>query len=202
MTLEFGTDGVRGVAISEITPLDAVTLGAAAVDALGCSRLLIGRDPRLSGPILEASLAAGAAASGARVELLGVLPTPALAHLAQVEGVAAAMITASHNAFADNGVKVFAAGGRKLTDEVERRIEAELDRVLADESGSAGEVCAPGSITTTATALDRYVEHIVTMFPTDALSGLRLVLDTANGAMCAAAPAVAGRKEPLPGRRL
>ena len=98
MTLHFGTDGVRGVAITEITPTDAVTLGAAAVQALGCSRLLLGRDTRRSGSVLEAAVAAGAAAAGARVELLGVLPTPALAHHAQVEGAAAAMITVESSA--------------------------------------------------------------------------------------------------------
>ena len=186
MTLEFGTDGVRGVAISEITPLDAVTLGAAAVDALGCSRLLIGRDPRLSGPILEASLAAGAAASGARVELLGVLPTPALAHLAQVEGVAAAMITASHNAFADNGVKVFAPGGTKLDDPAEERIEALLHGAEpAWRSGSD-----VGTIASVDGAIDRYVAHVVATFGAGTLAGTRVVLDCANGAMSAAAPSV------------
>ncbi len=186
MTLQFGTDGVRGVAISEITPLDAVTLGAAAVAALDCSRLLVGRDPRLSGPILEASLAAGAAARGARVELLGVLPTPALAHLAQVEGVAAAMITASHNAFADNGVKVFAPGGTKLDDAAEERIEALLHG--GEPPWRSGD--GVGSIATVDGGVERYVAHVVSTFGAGTLSGARVVLDCANGAMSEAAPAV------------
>jgi len=189
MTLSFGTDGVRGLAISEITPLDAVALGAASVDALGCDRLLIGRDPRVSGPILEAALASGASARGARVELLGMLPTPALAHLAAVEGAAAAMITASHNPFADNGVKVFAPGGTKLDDAAEQRIEA-LWHGRSPAWRSGADV---GSITVGDGAVDRYVEHVVGVFGERSLSGARIVLDCANGAMTAAAPAVLAR---------
>jgi phosphoglucosamine mutase len=186
VTLHFGTDGVRGVAITEITPGDALTLGAAAVQALGCSRLLIGRDTRRSGSVLEAAVAAGAAAAGARVELLGVLPTPALAHHAQVEGAAAAMITASHNPFGDNGVKVFAAGGRKLADDVETRIEGLLhgDPLMLRGGADVGEVVA------VAGALDEYVAHVVDSFGAGSLAGFRVVLDCANGSTSVAAPAV------------
>lgn len=184
MTLHFGTDGVRGVAITEITPTAAVTLGAAAVEALGCDRLLVGRDTRRSGSVLEAAVAAGAAAAGARVELLGVMPTPALAHRAQVEGAAAAMITASHNPFADNGVKVFAAGGRKLADDVEARIEALLHGSPALRAGAeVGEVVAVDG------AIDGYVAHVVGTFGAGSLAGMRVVIDCANGAMSVAAPA-------------
>lgn len=185
MTLHFGTDGVRGVAITEFTPADALTLGAAAVVALGCDRLLIGRDTRRSGSVLEAAVAAGAAAAGARVELLGVLPTPALAHHAQVEGAAAAMVTASHNLFADNGVKVFAPGGRKLSDDVEQRVEALLHGGSLSLAGGA----AVGEVIVRAGALDGYVAHVVATFGAGSLAGLRIVLDCANGAMSVAAPA-------------
>lgn len=185
MTLHFGTDGVRGVAITEFTPSDALTLGAAAVVALGCDRLLIARDTRRSGSVLEAAVAAGAAAAGAQVELLGVLPTPALAHRAQVEGVAAAMVTASHNPFADNGVKVFASGGRKLSDEVESRVEALLHADALTLAGGA----AVGEVTPVEGAIDGYVAHVVDTFGAGSLGGMRIVLDCANGAMSVAAPA-------------
>ncbi len=126
MTLKFGTDGVRGVANQELTPELALTLGRAAARVLGGERWLIGSDTRRSGPLLAAALAAGLASEGVEVVDLGVLPTPGVAHLAAVDGVAAAMISASHNPFGDNGIKLFAAGGRKLTDEVEATLEAEL----------------------------------------------------------------------------
>jgi phosphoglucosamine mutase len=113
-----------------------------------------------------------------------VLPTPALAHLAQVDGVAAAMVTASHNPFADNGVKVFASGGRKLADEVETRIEALLHAdAMALEGGAA-----VGQVDVVPGALDRYVAHVVETFGAGSLAGMRIVLDCANGAMSAAAP--------------
>jgi phosphoglucosamine mutase len=120
--LSFGTDGVRGRALTELTPEYVRALGAAAGEVLGAGRWLIGRDTRESGPVLEAALIAGLRAAGATPESVGVVPTPALAHLSAVLDVPAAMITASHNPFDDNGVKVFAPGGVKLTDAVERQI--------------------------------------------------------------------------------
>src|SRR6058998_381801 len=124
----FGTDGLRGVANSELTPELVLALGRAAARVLG-DRFLVGRDTRRSGPMLQGALSAGLAAEGADVVDLGVLPTPAVAWLSADEGVAAAVISASHNPFPDNGVKFFAAGGRKLPDEVEAGIEAELERL-------------------------------------------------------------------------
>src|SRR5699024_6864589 len=126
MTLKFGTDGVRGVANRELTPELALALGRAAVRVLGGDRWAIGRDPRVSGPMLAAALAAGLASEGADVTDLGVLPTPGVAHTAVQDGVGAAMISASHNPLGDNGIKIFAPGGMKLTDDVEAAIEAEL----------------------------------------------------------------------------
>ncbi|MBX3285450.1 MAG: phosphoglucosamine mutase, partial [Actinobacteria bacterium] len=126
MTLKFGTDGVRGVANQELTPELALTLGRAAARVLGGSRWLIGSDTRRSGPLLAAALAAGLASEGVEVVDLGVVPTPGVAHLAAADGLPAAMISASHNPFGDNGIKLFAAGGRKLSDEVEATLEAEL----------------------------------------------------------------------------
>jgi phosphoglucosamine mutase len=181
--LRFGTDGVRGVALTELTTAYVAALGRAAAQVLGGGRWIVGRDPRESGPELERALVAGLIAGGAAPELLGVVPTPALAHLSSVDGCPAAMITASHNPFHDNGVKFFAAGGLKLTDDVETAIEAAL--VLDDEIAPADVDAAPAI-----DGLQRYADHLVAMFPAGALRGARVVLDCANGAMSAVAPAV------------
>ncbi len=124
-TPKFGTDGVRGVANAELTPEFVLALGRAAARVLGGPRFVIGRDTRASGPLLQAALTAGIAAEGVDVVDLGVLPTPGVAALSAADGVPAAVISASHNPFADNGIKLFSAGGRKLPDDLEARLEAE-----------------------------------------------------------------------------
>ena len=128
--LRFGTDGVRGVANVELTPELALALGRAAARVLGGDRYAVGRDTRRSGPLLEAALAAGLASEGADVTVLGVAPTPEVAWWSATEDAPAAMVSASHNPFPDNGIKLFSAGGRKLPDDVEPRLEAELQRLL------------------------------------------------------------------------
>ncbi len=132
MTLTFGTDGVRGDAEGELTDEFVHALGRVVPGVLGVSHLVVGRDPRWSGSRIETALAAGLSAGGARVDLLGVVPTPGVAHLAS-DGVAGAMISASHNVWSDNGIKLFLPGGRKLTDE----IEAALEEALSAESGGS-----------------------------------------------------------------
>ena len=179
MRLRFGTDGVRGVAGTELTPEFVVALGRAAARVLGPARFLVGRDTRRSGSMLEAALAAGLAAEGSSVERLGVVPTPALAHLGAEEGVPAAMISASHNPFADNGVKLFAAGGRKLAASTETALEAELDHVLAVPPAGRVEI---GAVTERHDADRRFVDHLVASLDGRDLDGLRVVLDCANGA--------------------
>ncbi len=182
MSLKFGTDGVRGVANAAVTPLYVLNLGRAAAQVLGISRVVIGRDTRRSGTMLEAALAAGFAAEGVAVDLLGVLPTPGVAHVARREGVAAAVITASHNPFADNGVKLFAAGGHKLPDDVEARIEAAM-AALTDPILVGDEV---GTIVGRPDAGQIYVEHLMAIFAGAAarpFDGLRVVLDCAHGSM-------------------
>ncbi len=182
MSLKFGTDGVRGVANAAVTPHYVLNLGRAAAQVLGVSRVVIGRDTRRSGPMLEAALAAGFAAEGVAVDLLGVLPTPGVAHVARVEGVAAAVITASHNPFADNGIKLFAAGGHKLPDDVEARIESAM-AALTDPSRVGDEV---GMIVSRTDAGQIYADHLTEMFAaagTRPFEGLRVVLDCAHGAM-------------------
>ncbi len=185
--LRFGTDGVRGVALTELSLEYVESLGAASARVLGRGTWLIGRDSRESGPQLEAALVRGLRSQGASCILFGEVPTPALALFSQIRNAPAAMITASHNPYTDNGVKIFAAGGLKLSDAVEADIEAaleaglELRSIEADPQGNAA--------TDEAGGVSRYVENRVALFPPGALAGLTVVLDCANGAMSVAAPA-------------
>ena len=182
MTLKFGTDGVRGVALTELTIEYATALGRAAASVLGGGRWLVGRDTRESGPALEQAVMAGLAAAGAEPVSVGVVPTPALAWLAAEAGCPAAMITASHNPWHDNGVKIFGAGGVKLVDAVERAIESALPASMSAPGDGAD------SISSWDRAVEGYVRHLVDAH--GSLRGLRVVLDTANGAMHQVAPAV------------
>jgi len=179
VTLRFGTDGVRGVANVDLTPELVVALGRAAARVLGSSRFVIGRDTRASGPLLESALAAGLAAEGAAVERLGVIPTPGVAWASAAEGIAGAMISASHNPAQDNGIKLFAAGGRKLPDEVEERLEAELDRLL--HGGPTGGP-ALGPIGDRPDVRERWCDALVETLEGRRLDGLRVAIDCAHGA--------------------
>jgi phosphoglucosamine mutase len=188
LTLRFGTDGVRGVANVDLTPELVLALGRAAARVLPGKTFLVGRDTRVSGPMLEASLAAGLASEGVHVELLGVAPTPGVAWLAARQGVPAAVVSASHNPFGDNGIKLFAAGGLKLRDHVEEDLEAELDRLLHGAKPATGEV---GTVRRTDAALADYVAFLVGAI--EPLGGLRVVLDCANGAGSVIGPDVLAR---------
>ncbi len=180
MSLKFGTDGVRGVALTELTTEYTAALARAAAQVLGGGRWLIGRDTRQSGPVLESAMVGGLLAGGAEPVILGVVPTPALAWLAAQHGVPAAMITASHNLWQDNGVKIFGAGGVKLSDDTERAIEAAIDL--------SRPLSPPSTPAVVLDERDRYVMHLVDAH--GSLRGLRVVLDCANGAMSEVAPAV------------
>jgi phosphoglucosamine mutase len=185
----FGTDGVRGRAIDEITPEFCLSLGRAAARVLRPERVVVGRDTRESGPVLHAALAAGLAAEGVDVDDLGIVPTPAVAMFAARDGVPGVVITASHNPFRDNGVKIFGAGGTKLSDAQQEAIEVELSSILAAEpSGSIPR--RVGVVARRPLAVADYVDRIVAHFGEGSLAGVRVVLDTANGAMCDAAPEV------------
>jgi phosphoglucosamine mutase len=189
MTLKFGTDGVRGVAGRDLTPELVVALGRAVVRALGAGPpFLVARDTRLSGPMLEAALVAGICAEGGSAELLGVLPTPGLAGACVRYAAPGAMISASHNPYPDNGIKFFEPGGRKLRDETEAQIEAQLTTILSDGSPPR-EGTAVGTVSATRGALDAYVRHLVDSVGAASLAGLRVVVDCGNGAAFAAAPA-------------
>ena len=177
--MKFGTDGVRGVANSELTAEFALRLGRAAASVLASSidrpTVVIGGDTRESTPMLDAALSAGFSAEGVQVVRLGVVPTPMVAFEAQRRGAVGAMVSASHNPFGDNGIKLFAAGGSKLTDEVERRIEAQLD-VMMSPSG------APAPIVSETSAHGPYVDHVLSVLDGRRLDGLSVVVDAANGA--------------------
>jgi phosphoglucosamine mutase len=194
VTLRFGTDGVRGLANVELTPELVLAFGRATARVLGAERLLVGRDPRRSGPLLEAALAAGLAAEGCTVERLGVIPTPGVAWLSAADGVPGAMISASHNPFPDNGIKLFAAGGRKIADDTQVRLEAELDRLLAGPGGETRTGAEVGAVLDTVDgAVARYVDALVGSLDGRHLTGLRVVLDCANGAASEVGPEVVRR---------
>jgi phosphoglucosamine mutase len=189
MTLRFGTDGVRGVANAELTVELVTALGRAAVRALGADQpFVVGRDTRRSGPMLEAALVSGICAEGADVVLTGVLPTPAIAHLARERAAPAAVISASHNSYEDNGVKLFSAGGRKIPEALEVQVEAELAElaVAMPEPGAAGS--GVGVASEHRGALDDYVAYLVDALEGRRLDGMPVVVDCGNGAAFRAAP--------------
>jgi phosphoglucosamine mutase len=180
----FGTDGVRGEVGTFLTAELATALGRAASDSLEAPRpqVLIVRDTRESGPMLESALAAGVAAAGGDALLGGVLPTPAAAILVKRLGLdLAVVVSASHNPYRDNGIKFFSARGTKLDDEAEARIEALLD--------SPSDRGVPGRVRELNGGLEDYLRALESAFPLD-LSGQRVLLDCANGATFRAAPAI------------
>ncbi len=186
----FGTDGVRGLANAELTPGLALELSAAAARVLaraGSVRpvAVLGRDPRVSGEMLQAAVAAGLASAGTDVLLVGVLPTPAIAFLtADLGADFGVVISASHNPMPDNGIKLFAAGGVKLDDVLEDAIEASM----ADHAGwTAPTGDAIGRIAEVADAGDRYLDHLARCAPAS-LAGVSVVVDCAHGAASAVAP--------------
>jgi phosphoglucosamine mutase len=182
--VRFGTDGIRGVANVDITPELVLALGRAAARVLD-GPFVVGRDTRRSGPMLEAALVAGLTAEGATVTAMGVVPTPAVAYSTGTGS--GAVISASHNPFPDNGIKFFAAGGRKLADDVEAALEAELTAVRAGTVGApAG--AAVGTAGPAPDLVERYVEHLVRAPLAGDLRGLAVVLDCGHGAAFEVAP--------------
>jgi phosphoglucosamine mutase len=177
--LRFGTDGIRGVANTEVTPEIALALGRAAARHLEGSPWLLGRDTRRSGPMLLAALAAGLASEGRDVIDTGVIPTPGLAWLAAERRAPAAMISASHNPFADNGIKLLGTGGSKLSVADELAIQDDLD--LASRSVRPGGSVV-GSISSDPAALDSYVDRLCAVVTGAAAFAGRVVIDCANGA--------------------
>ena len=191
MTLKFGTDGVRGLANVELTAELVLALGRAAAEVLGGTAFLIGRDTRVSGPMLQGALAAGILASGAGVIDVGVVPTPAVAHASQQRGLPAAMISASHNPYADNGVKFFLPGGRKLSDDVEARLEHRLAELVTAGPGAGAAPTPVGGAEVDAQAALEWADHVVAA--AGRLEGMRVAVDCANGAASLHGPAVLRR---------
>lgn len=186
--LEFGTDGVRGVANRDLTAEDATRLGVAAACVFG-GPILIGRDTRISGGMLSGALAAGAAGAGAGVIDLGVLPTPGVAALApRLGATVAAVVSASHNPFPDNGIKFFSGEGRKLPDERERAVE-EAMASGSDAPRPTGD--GVGAVEPLVEAADLYVGDVLGRLRPRA-GGLKILLDCANGAAYKVAPAAFG----------
>ncbi|MEU7764844.1 phosphoglucosamine mutase [Nocardia sp. NPDC049190] len=201
----FGTDGVRGLANESLSPELALRVSGAAAQILsrGKKRALavVGRDPRASGEMLEAAVTAGLTAAGVDVLSLGVLPTPAVAYLTGLyDACLGVMISASHNPMPDNGIKIFAAGGHKLDDAIEDRIEALVaaDTPLRPTGAGIGRVrnaagardhglVIPDQYSLAGTH-ERYVEHLVESVGRD-LSGLTVVVDCAHGAAAEVGPA-------------
>ena len=186
----FGTDGVRGtVGEFPITPDFVLKLGWAAGKVLaahGGSKILIGKDTRISGYMFESALEAGISAAGVDVRLLGPLPTPGIAYLTRtLSAQAGIVISASHNAYTDNGIKFFGADGRKLNDE----IELEIERLL-DEDMSVVATDQIGKVRRIDDARGRYIEFCKSTVPGLNLSGMKIVVDTANGAAYHIAPDV------------
>lgn len=183
MTLRFGTDGVRGPA-SEFTDALVVALGQAAAQVLGTSAFVIGRDTRESGERLERALGTGLILGGAQPLSLGVVPTPAVAWVCAQRGVPGAVISASHNPWSDNGIKFFAAGGRKLSDELEAELESALDAVVA--AGVEFDLSVDSNTDTHAVAewCDAVASSVVAVAP------MRIVIDCANGAASFVAPGI------------
>jgi phosphoglucosamine mutase len=180
--LKFGTDGVRGVALTELTPELVLALGRAAARTFQPSSCVIARDTRESGPVLEAALASGLAAEGVDVVLLGVAPTPAAAWISAADSVLGAVISASHNPYQDNGVKLFAPGGRKLTDAEEAVLEAELDRILGDGGSAPDPSVEPGSVREDPDGVRRWEQSVAGSIGGRGLDGLFVVVDAAHGA--------------------
>ncbi len=189
--LRFGTDGVRGPANSVLTVEYCVALGRAIARTFRCSVVIVGRDSRLSGSMLESALCAGLASEGVNVECCGVVPTPVVATLSRQRSCVAVMISASHNPFGDNGVKVFAPGGTKLSDAEQANIESHVESILA---GAVEFAVLPvgtqvGRIDPIADPLGSYLATISAALGQRRLDGLSVVLDCANGASVISAPA-------------
>ncbi|BAL85878.1 putative phosphoglucomutase/phosphomannomutase [Actinoplanes missouriensis 431] len=189
----FGTDGVRGLANGDLlTPELALSVAVAAArvlvetDSSHQPLAIVGRDPRASGEMLEAAVVAGLTSAGANVVRVGVLPTPAVAYLVgQTNADLGVMLSASHNPMPDNGIKLFAAGGAKLPDD----LEAKIEQAVADGHGLVGRPtgAAIGRVHDLLDGAEHYIKHLIEATP-HPLAGLKVVVDCANGAASDVAP--------------
>ncbi|MFC9729139.1 phosphoglucosamine mutase [Streptomyces roseolus] len=192
----FGTDGVRGVANADLTAELALGLSVAAAHVLAEAgtfeghrpTAVVGRDPRASGEFLEAAVVAGLASAGVDVLRVGVLPTPAVAHLTGVLGAdLGVMLSASHNAMPDNGIKFFARGGHKLADDLEDKIEAVYEEHRTGAPWDRPTGAGVGRVRDYTEGFETYVAHLLGVLP-NRLDGLKVVLDEAHGAAARVSP--------------
>tara|TARA_Y100000766_G_C18901714_1_gene603725 strand:- start:1074 stop:2438 length:1365 start_codon:yes stop_codon:yes gene_type:complete len=185
---KFGTDGIRGPVTSTMNPLFVTKLGWAAGSVLkeeGISKVLIGKDTRISGYMFESALQAGFISAGMDVTLLGPLPTPGVSYLANSNNQVGLVISASHNLFEDNGIKFFNKDGQKFSSELEKRIESKLTQeMIGVESINLGKASRMSD------AQGRYIEFCKSSFTDLDLNGLSILLDCANGATYSVAPKV------------
>ena len=192
MTRLFGTDGIRGVAGKDLTADLAFRLGEAVGVLLAekkwDKRVMIGRDSRISGPMLESALSAGLMSVGCRVHLLGIVPTPVVAFLTRHMGFPlGCVISASHNPIEDNGIKFFDGKGMKVADEIEERIEELLEPGACKKPETIG--ADIGDRIVSSSSVDEYVRHMMKI-GRDGLTGLKMVIDSAYGAGCGLATSV------------
>ena len=188
MTKLFGTDGVRGVANRDLTPDLALALGRAAGRVLVAEggTLVIGRDTRISGPMLESALIAGLNSAGANVARLGIIPTPAVALFAANDEMAAgAMVSASHNPVPDNGIKFFSHAGMKIP----VGMEEEIENLLSESPSELPLGVGVGGVQHVPNGAERYISHLLKSLP-GSLSGLKVVLDCAFGSAWDVAPRI------------
>ncbi|MEV8530308.1 phosphoglucosamine mutase [Streptomyces sp. NPDC051211] len=192
----FGTDGVRGVANADLTAELALGLSVAAAHVLAEAgtfeghrpTAIVGRDPRASGEFLEAAVVAGLASAGVDVLRVGVLPTPAVAYLTGALGAdLGVMLSASHNAMPDNGIKFFARGGHKLADELEDKIESIYQEHRTGAPWQRPTGAGVGRVSDYDEGFDKYIAHLIAVLP-NRLDGLKIVLDEAHGAAARVSP--------------
>lgn len=188
----FGTDGIRGEAnVHPMTPEVAMRAGMAVAAHFGLGgRVVVGKDTRLSGYLIESALASGLAAMGATALLVGPMPTPGIAYLTHsMRASAGVVISASHNPYGDNGIKIFGAQGYKLPDELEAKLEADMAGDALDEHRARG--ASIGRAFRIDDAQGRYITRLKQAFPAgDDLSGLKIVIDCSHGAAYRIAPTV------------
>jgi phosphoglucosamine mutase len=185
----FGTDGIRGVANEyPMTPEMALKIGRAVADYVNGEKIVIGKDTRISGDMIESAIVSGICSAGVNPYLSGVLPTPGVAFLTRsLHAAAGIVISASHNPFFDNGIKLFQANGFKLSDDE----EAEIEQLVLAEKTSSTRSPGPetGKIYTINDACNRYIDFLKNTMPKNySLKGMRIVLDCSNGATYAVAP--------------
>ncbi len=181
--LEFGTDGVRGRANQELTPEFALSFGRALAGVFRPETVVIGRDTRVSGAMLSSALASGLSSAGVSVVDLGIIPTPGVAYISAKRSLAGVVISASHNPYEDNGIKVFASGGLKLEDELEMQIHS---LVLSGNFDPA--TVNVGEIVSDSTARDEYTSYLLSNCDISESQRQTVVIDCSNGAAVAVAP--------------